>query len=243
MAEFHARGETGSTRRNDDQERYIMPDAFGQLIDTAIEFFTELDQNNRKDWFEENKTRYTNDIKRPAEHLRDIIGDEITRLTDEQMRGKLFRIHRDVRFSKDKTPYNAHLHLMWSPATEGAPLWFFGAAPSYLFVGLGLMGLKGESLDRYRAMVDQHGTALTDALSKARLAVRAEMSHWGPEPLKRVPKPYPADHPLADLLRLKALTLNADLAPDWRAQGLVPSVMDRVRGMLPVWDILDSHFG
>jgi len=220
-----------------------MADEFAELIDRSIAFFAELEANNTKAWFEEKKAAYTADIKKPAELLAEILRDEIVRMTDVSVKEKLFRIHRDVRFSKDKTPYNAHLHLMWSPLKEGGPVWFFGAAPSYLVTGMGAMGFQGARMTQYRAMVDRDGDRLASALAETKEGVGATLSDWGPEPLKRVPKPFDPDHPHGDLLRRKSLTISAPLAGEWRSEGLIPAVMAGMRGMLPVWRILDSTFG
>lgn len=218
-------------------------DGFTDLIDRSITFFRELAENNNKDWYAPRKEYYTAQIKKPAELLGDVIRDDIARLTGREVTAKLFRIHRDVRFSKDKSPYNAHLHLMWRPTKEGSPVWFFGASPQYLTVGMGVMGLSGTGLNTYRAMVDQQGDDLSEALDDARNAVDATISDWGPEPLKRVPKPYDVDHPHADLLKRKSLTLNTALAEDWRATGLQKAIVARMRGMMPVWTMLDEVFG
>jgi uncharacterized protein (TIGR02453 family) len=103
---------------------------------------------------------------------------------------KVFRIHRDVRFSKDKTPYNTHLHMMWSRGGEAkAPAWFFGAAPDYLTFGMGVMGLEKDTLTRYRQMIDEDGDDLTDALGKAGRPRRASPVGLGPRTAQRVPKP------------------------------------------------------
>lgn len=218
-------------------------DGFCDLIDRSTDFFTKLKANNTKPFYEEHKAFYTAQIKKPAELLLDVIGDKISRKTGVGHKGKLFRIHRDVRFSKDKTPYNAHLHLLWSQPSEGAPAWFFGAAPEYLTLGTGVMGLKGEPLTQYRTLIDRDGDAVQNAIQAAAGTVQARVSDWGPEPLKRVPKPYNPDHRHGALLKRKALAVTADLPIDWRAAGLVTSVMTVVDGLLPVWAILNDEFG
>jgi uncharacterized protein (TIGR02453 family) len=90
------------------------------------------------------------------------MAEDIARATGKPHVPKVFRIHRDVRFSKDKTPYNTHLHMMWSRGAEAtrAPAWFFGAAPDYLTFGMGVMGLEKDTLTRFREMVDKTGDDL-----------------------------------------------------------------------------------
>ena len=219
-----------------------MPDAFSQMVDRAIAFFEDLAANNTKDWFEPRKAAFRDDIQAPAELLRDVLRDDIARLTGAQMQGKLFRIHRDVRFSKDKTPFHTHLHLMWRPPHDPAPAWFFGASPEYLVVGMGIMAMQGDALQRYREFVDADGDTLAEALAEAETSTGARLSEWGPAPLKRVPKPFEADHPHADLLRRKALAVSASLPERWRDDGLVPTIMVQVRGLVPLWRVLDSAF-
>lgn len=82
----------------------------------AIEFFRELELNNNKEWFEKNKKRYESSVKKPMEVFADhMIGRMKEILPDIDMTGKqaVFRIYKDVRFSKDKTPYktNAGMHI------------------------------------------------------------------------------------------------------------------------------------
>jgi uncharacterized protein (TIGR02453 family) len=175
------------------------------MIPRAIDFFLRLKADNTKTFYEAHKAFYRDEIRKPAELLADLIAEDIARATGKPHVPKVFRIHRDVRFSKDKTPYNTHLHMMWSRGGEAkAPAWFFGAAPDYLTFGMGVMGLEKDTLTRYRQMIDEDGDDLTDALAKAGTAAGVTLSDWGPEPLKRVPKPFDPDHPHAELLKRKS---------------------------------------
>ncbi|MCE8009103.1 DUF2461 domain-containing protein [Aestuariivita sp.] len=218
-----------------------MADGFEAMIHAARGFFAELARNNERAWYEANKARYVDQIKKPAEFFADLIAEDLARLTGAAVKPKLFRIHRDVRFSKDKTPYNTHLHLLWSPVSGGvlAPGWFFGLGADYFTLGLGVMGLQGESLARYRAFVDRHGDAVQGALARS----GATLSDWGPAPLKRVPKPYAADHPHGDLLRRKALTVALEMPEDWEAVGLVKSVNAQFARLRPLHDVLARSDG
>ncbi|KMW56690.1 hypothetical protein AIOL_001645 [Candidatus Rhodobacter oscarellae] len=212
-----------------------MSDGFVALVDRSVAFFAELRDNNTKDFFEPRKDFYTSEIKKPAELLAKVLGGEIGRATGRALKPKLFRIYRDVRFSKDKTPYNAHLHLSWTEPQSGAPAWFFGAAPDYLILGMGLMQIDGPALTRFRALVDAQGDALAADLAKAGAEAGVTISDWGPAPLKRVPKPYEQDHPHAALLKRKAFAAHGPLAPSWREEGLLPAVLRNVSAMLPLW--------
>lgn len=91
---------------------------FANLIPDARSFFAELRQNNTKDWFDAQKARYTDQIRKPAEALAEVLTEDFSRLTGRRLTPKVYRINRDTRFSKDKSPYNTHLHMLWSFAAE-----------------------------------------------------------------------------------------------------------------------------
>lgn len=212
-----------------------MADGFDKMVDAARSFFAELERNNSRDWFHPRKAQYEAQIRRPAELLADLIAEDLARITGRPHRPKVFRIYRDMRFSGDKTPLKTHLHVIWSDPGGDAltPSWFFGMSPRYLLLGTGIMGLQGSDLTRFRAHVDARGDKLQAALDAA--GVRgATISDWGPEPLKRVPKPFAPDHPHADLLRRRALAVHAEMPDDWRATGLVAALDRRIADLRPV---------
>ncbi|OAN69231.1 hypothetical protein A8B78_05140 [Jannaschia sp. EhC01] len=214
-----------------------MSDGFDTLITRANAFFTDLRADNTKAFYEAHKALYNAEIKKPAELLADLMAEDLAKATGKAHKPKVFRIHRDVRFSKDKTPYNTHLHLMWQRPSLG-PAWFFGASPEYVILGMGIMGLEKDSLSTYRNMVDRDGDDLTDAMA----ASGAQLSDWGPAPLKRVPKPFDQDHPHADLLKRKSFALTADLPEGWQDKGLLKTLNRMIPAILPVWKILDHTF-
>lgn len=214
-----------------------MSDGFSDLITRANGFFTQLSNDNTKAFYEAHKVMYNAEIKKPAELLAALMAEDLAKATGKPHKPKVFRIHRDVRFSKDKTPYNTHLHLMWSRPTL-APVWFFGASPDYTILGMGIMGLEKDSLTTYRNMVDRHGDALTDSMA----ASGAKLSDWGPDPLKRVPKPFDQDHPHAELLKRKSFALSADLPGGWQDTGLLKTLNQMIPAMLPAWGILNQTF-
>ncbi|APX12459.1 DUF2461 domain-containing protein [Tateyamaria omphalii] len=218
-----------------------MADGFETLVDEALRFFAKLDKNNTKDWFEPHKAHYKEAIAGPAGFFADLMAEDVARITGKPHKPKVFRIYRDVRFSKDKTPLNTHLHIMWQPVNKDplAPSWFCGLAPDYFILGMGVMGLQGEHLTRYRAFVDNWGDSLQEALDQAADS-GAVISDWGPEPLKRVPKPYDPDHPHADLLKRKALAVSGPMPEDWRDMGVVKATLGQMEALMPVWTVLDK---
>jgi uncharacterized protein (TIGR02453 family) len=135
-----------------------------------------------------------------------------------------------MRFSKDKTPYNTHLHISFLP-NGIKPAWMFGLAPDYLTLGVGNFRFEKSELEAYRARVaGRSGIKLTKNL-KALIAK--------PE-LKRVPREFPQDHPRAELLRQKSLLVWMDIKNPKAATK--PSIIDacskNYRTLKPVFDWL-----
>ncbi len=210
-----------------------MSDGFTDFLDRTQAFCRELAQNNTKDWFEPRKAKWKADVEAPAKLLGEIMAEEISRMTGAPHTAKLFRIHRDVRFSKDKSPYKTHLALLWASADADdlAPSFYFGIEPDSTTFGCGTPGFDKEALIRYRAMVDAWGAPLSDIIE----ASGARIIRIGPPPLKRVPKPYDADHPQGGLLKRKSLALGVDLPAGWRdtGDGLVAALTDCTERLLP----------
>lgn len=186
-------------------------DPFSNLVSEAQSFLKELSGNNTREWFAAHKARYEAELKTPATLLQSQIGDTMGRRLNRPLNTKLFRPHRDVRFSKDKTPYHVHLHMLWSlpRAEHQAPGLFFGISPDYVRAGGGVMAFDKSVLTRWRSKIDKGlGAEMQAALD----AVAVEGLLPAEPDLKRLPAPYPSDHVHADLLRRKGLAVWMDLS-------------------------------
>jgi uncharacterized protein (TIGR02453 family) len=180
------------------------------IITNARSFLQDLNANNNRDWWQEHKAIYDTQLKAPALALMDDLCAPLQQLTGVPVVPKLFRPHRDVRFSKDKTPYNTHLHMMWQVAADAPqnPVFFFGIGLDYVTAGAGMMGFDKPVLSNWRKMVD------LDTARIAGLIARIEDQGFGlREPaLKRVPSPFGQDHAAARLLRMKGVVASRELA-------------------------------
>lgn len=213
---------------------------FSHFPAETLEFLTALRANNDRDWFAANKANYERAVKRPAEDFCRAMSAHLDELTGLVHRPKIFRIHRDVRFSNDKTPYNTHLHISFVPETGAAtpPGWYFGLAPDYLTAGAGTFQYEKAGLDAFRArLAGKDGEALTAILE--RLPDGSRLSE--PE-LKRVPQPYPADHPRADLLKRKSLAGWIDFADPREASqgGFTDRCFEAFVRLKPLFDWLNA---
>lgn len=90
-------------------------DAFEGFPGEAQTFLGELRDNNTREWFTAQRARHERLIKAPAEAFVAALAPRLASLAGKPVTGKIFRVHCDVRFSHDKSPYNAHLHVLSCP--------------------------------------------------------------------------------------------------------------------------------
>ena len=173
------------------------------LIPDARRFLNDLAGNNSRDWWQDHKATYETQLKAPALALLDQMTPKIAALTDCAVTPKLFRPHRDVRFSRDKTPYNTHLHMMWSLDTGARQdaVFFFGVGLDYVTAGAGMMGFDKPVLVDWRTFVDLDTDRILGVVDR----LAAQGVHLREPALKRVPSPYDKDHRAGHLLRMKGL--------------------------------------
>ena len=196
------------------------------LIATAQGFYADLARDNTKAWWEAHKETYDTRLKAPALALLETLSPRLQGLTGLPIRTKLFRPHRDVRFSKDKTPYNTHLHMMWS-VQAGArqnPVFFFGIGLGYVTSGAGIMGLDKPVLEDWRRVVDLDTERVLGIVEE----VEAKGFTLREPALNRVPPPYDAEHRAGRLLRMKEVTAGKELAPDGGLEGALMAAFTEV---------------
>ncbi len=219
-----------------------MSDGFEHMIDAARPFFRGLAANNEKAWFEPRKQHYLDDIRKPAEFFADLAAEDLSRLTEQPHLPKVYRIYRDVRFSKDKSPYNPWLHILWSQPDQDklCASWFLACGAEDLSLSVGVISLGGDDLRRYRAFIDKWGGLVSERIG-AVVELGGQISDYGALPLKRVPKPYNPDHPHADLIRRKGLVVTLPLQSNWHDRGLLSSVNQTAKSLTAVWSLFDQH--
>lgn len=176
----------------------------------SVDFLKKLKANNKKEWFEAHRSDYEHLFVEPAMQLIEALAPVAEKLDPPhqavpKVNKSLRRIHRDTRFSKDKTPYHTHMHIVfWSGdhpnRSAGIHLVL---SDSHFGFGSGHWAFSGDGMERYRAAVqdDTKRKELDAALSKAR-SVGCVLHE--PE-LKRVPSGFDADGPAADYLRRKGI--------------------------------------
>ena len=180
-------------------------------------FLKELAAHNTRDWFNANKSRYEDDLKAPAlqfvvdfsPHLRRI--SPHFRADPRPSGGSLFRIYRDVRFSRDKSPYKTHagLHFRHEAGKDAyTPGFYLHLEPRKSFIGMGLWHPDNPTLKKIRDRVANDPAAWKKAVGGKKFTEHFTVQG---ESLKRPPKGYDPDHPLMEVLKLKDFTCYAPL--------------------------------
>lgn len=155
----------------------------------AIEFFERLEDDNTKAFWVEQKHVYEEQVKAPMEEL----------LSDLQRRcgeGRIFRPYRDVRFSKDKTPYKTNI------AATMAKGGYVNLSADGLSTGTGYYMMAKDQLVKYRTAVDNDKTGRQLERTFTKLA-DGGIEVTAHDSLKTAPRGYPKDHPRIELLRMK----------------------------------------
>ena len=182
-------------------------------------FFRELRANNNRDWFKENRDRYEQDVKEPLIRLITEFAGPLQTISPQftaipKVGGSLFRIYRDVRFSKDKRPYKeaAGVHFRHAAGKDvHAPGFYLHLAPDEVFAALGIWGPGSKELLAIRqAIVDDPDTWTAITQNPDFLDVfSARYEH---QKLKRAPKGFDPDHPLIDDLKCKHFVASCPLS-------------------------------
>jgi uncharacterized protein (TIGR02453 family) len=211
----------------------------------AFDFLEELEHRNNREWFQENKTVYETELKAPMLEVIDALNTRLGGFAPDYLRPApkaMLRIYRDVRFSKDKTPYKTHLAASWP--RQG--LEKVGGAGFFLQVGVhGVMVAGGafspgpEQLRALREYLLDHHDDLRGVLSDPVLTGFVEP--FDGRPLLRAPRGFPAEHPAADLLRVRSWAQFARLPGEIALQGdLVNAVAERFRALAPFVELLNG---
>lgn len=214
---------------------------FAGVPDQTFAFLRSLAKHNDREWFQAHRDDYESYWLGPAIALVESIGPKLQRIApdvrvDPRVNGSIFRINRDIRFSKDKRPYKTHLDLFFPQSKSGdksAPGYWFRLAPEGVIVGLGMHAFDGPLLERYRKAVGDPsaGARLAAAVAK----VRRAGYEVGGEAYKRVPRGFDPDHPRAELLRHNSLWVGTELdVAEARSSKLPQVVVGHYRRMDPI---------
>jgi uncharacterized protein (TIGR02453 family) len=213
----------------------------------AIQFLVDLALNNERDWFQPRKAEYERLLKEPMESLVVALNDRFHARAiplEADPRKAVFRIYRDTRFSKDKSPYktNVGASIPWVEGTSGDGGHGLGVylhfQPGEMFVGGGMYMMERPRLEAFRRAVVEEPDRVLAAIEDPAFVKTFGGVH-GHESLKRVPPGFPPDHPQAELLKAKDVTFGRRLDDDeFLSPNLPDTLADDFATALPVFRFL-----
>lgn len=230
----------------------LRPD-FPGFSPAAFEFFTALARNNERTWFKDRKDIYDSEIKFPMECLLGAFtpsaGGSGLPVRGDPKRG-MFRIYRDVRFSKDKQPYKTHAGaVLTRSGTKGDPgVVYIHIEPGECFISAGFYAIERDFLTAWRSRMAERPDEFLDLIApftkpRAKYFLRTRGQ------LKTMPRGFKefADEPIAEYLKWKHFLVSRKIT-DKQAQS--PRLVEAVREMAEVgrplleygWDVFETAF-
>ena len=204
----------------------------------VIDFLKELKANNNRDWFAENKARFKA-VEAIAKDFYAALKDRLNE-HDEIEKLKMFRIYRDVRFSKDKSPYQPHFAGSFSRAgAQRRGGYYLRIRPGESFIATGFWQPEPKDLLRIRKEFEQDTTEI-----RAIMTDKNFKSIWGDmvgEEVKTAPKGFSKDDPNIDLIRKKGFIFVRNFTDkEVKAKDFLTTVDDSFRAIRPYFDYMSE---
>jgi uncharacterized protein (TIGR02453 family) len=222
-----------------------MPAGFDGFPEEGLRFLRGLKKNNNREWFQPRKEIFESQVKAPMERLVESVNSHLIEFAPmyiTEPRKAIYRIYRDTRFSKDKTPYKTHIAA--SLIRQGMPKHRSGGlycsvGPDEVEVAGGMYMPGPEELKQVREYLLEHYEEFAEIVENRTLG-KLMGGLWG-EPMARMPKGVPPDHPAGEYLRRKHWVFyDTRLDPKLAVTGkLVVEIVKRFRAMTPFIDFIN----
>lgn len=207
----------------------------------ALAFFRGLSRNNDREWFQPRKQIFEDQVRAPMLALVEALNAEFAKFAPEYIndpKKAVYRIYRDTRFSSDKTPYKTHLAAIF-PRRGGekhsTPGFYFHISHKQVGVAGGLYHAPPEQLLPIRTWMAEHH----ERFRRAARGPKKLMGELQGSSLQRIPKGFAADHPGADLIKMKQWLYFQTLEPKLATSPkLLPELVKRFQAMHPVLEML-----
>ncbi|MEO8333271.1 MAG: DUF2461 domain-containing protein [Gallionella sp.] len=203
-------------------------------------FLSALAENNNREWFDAHHQDYEDVVRTPALAFISDMANEMPaisphfRALPKKVGGSLMRIHRDIRFGKDKTPYKTNIGIQFRHVVGKdihAPGYYLHIEPGGCFVGIGLWRPDADALFKIREAIVQNGDAWVAARDD-----KVFSKHFSLEgdALSNAPRGFAKDHPLAEDLKRKDFIGLAGLSEaSVTSKNLRPQVVERFKQAAP----------
>ena len=222
-----------------------MPKGFPGFPPEALTFLRALKKNNNRDWFQARKAVFDEKVKAPMAALVEAINAELASFAPDHVtdpKSAIYRIYRDTRFSKDKTPYKTHIaanfprRAMQKHASAG---YYFHVATDEVIAAAGVYMPGPEELLAIRTHLAANHAELTRLLAGNK--IRSVAGELQGDKLSRPPKGFPNDHPAEELLRHKQWYFYTQWKPALaETPRLFKDVVNYFRVTAPVVDFLNA---
>jgi len=204
----------------------------------TFRFFRGLARHNAKPWFEAHRAEYEREVRAPMQELIEEMDVRLARLAPEitgDPKRSMFRIYRDIRFSKDKSPYKTHAACWFrhrdadarvgGDAEGGGAGFYFHIAPGGSFVGAGIWMPPRPLLNRLRDAMAERRAAFERVVRAPRFLRR----YGGLDDeavLKRMPRGFPETHPAAHWLKYQSYTAGRRLSDAQATSARLPALLE-----------------
>jgi len=212
----------------------------------VFRFLTELRANNNREWFSANKERYETKVRAPILQFISDVGPKLQKISGAIVAdprptgGSLFRIYRDTRFSKDKSPYKTHLgaHFFHESAKRApsVPGFYLHIAPGESFIAAGIWRPDPAALGKVREAITRNSDDWK-TFRRSKLPIEGDS-------LKRPPKGYAADHPeIENLKRTDFVTSVRVSDKEMCSDAFVKTFADECKRMAPLVRFVSKSLG
>ena len=213
----------------------------------TLTFLRGLKAHNEKPWFESHRAQYERDVKAPLRDLVEEMDVRFARFAPEFVgdpKKSVFRIYRDVRFSRDKQPYKTHASCWFfhrdgsrrvgQEAEDGGAGFYFQIAPGNAFIAGGIWMPPRRSLGKIRDAIAEDPGGFVK-LARAPALVKRFGGLDDEAKLTRMPRGYPPEHPAGEWLKLQSFTVGRVLTDAQAISGKLPALLEKdYEVMLPM---------
>ncbi len=220
------------------------------IQNATLKFLKDLKKNNNKPWFDAHRKEYESaktDFVNFVQSVIDVFGKKDPGISHLKAKDCIFRINRDIRFSKDKSPYKTNMGAYFNKGGKKSLFggYYFHCEPGQSFVGGGLWMPMPAELNKVRQEIDYNFAEFKKILnSKKFKSVYSDLSRNAEYTLSRLPKGYDADNPAAEYLKLKSFVALTPLKDsDLTSKQLIKNVVTSFESLRPVVEFVNRSIG
>lgn len=215
---------------------------------TSLDFLKELKENNTKEWFEQNRNLYENyksDILELTENLLTELSKFDETISNAQLNPKkcITRVNRDLRFTKDKTPYKNYVLLVFNKNgfhgnTAG---YYLQIEPNSNFLGGGIWQTTSELLKKIRSEIDYSFSDINNIITSNKFKNTFPNGIQGVGKLKRIPQGYEESNPASELLKMKGFCTKEVITDKLlTSKNCIESIVDVFKTSKPLIDYINK---